>query len=178
AGSINTALMTVIGEKKEAKSVHILKVLSELNFFNLVDGHSTIRRIIKKFISHHNFTTKVKRWFLFLLITGVLLFLINFSLLGFYHWNPGLADYAFISFIVSGVYFLSIGIIISFMYRVLKRLKNNGYGINPGNYFYDWIKDQLARNGVKTVSDLNKKATSLPKLSLRARSEEHTSELQ
>lgn len=177
AGAINTALMTVIGEKKDAKSVHILKVLGELNFFNLVDGHSTIRKIIKKFISHHKFTTKVKRWFLFLLMTGVLLFLINFSLLGFYHWNPDLADYAFISFIVSGVYFLSIGIIISFMYRVLKRLKNSGYGINPGNYFYDWIKDQLASNGVKTVSDLNRKASSLPRLSLRAENPEDPSTL-
>ncbi|HJY23318.1 MAG TPA: hypothetical protein VJ279_10555, partial [Hanamia sp.] len=45
--------------------------------------------------------------------------------------------------------------------------KNSGFGINPGNYFYDWIKQQLISNGVHTVSDLNKKATTIPALHLR-----------
>ena len=168
AGAINTALMTVIGEKKEAKSIRILKVLCELDFFNLVDGHRTIRQVVKKFISHHNFKTKVKRWASFLVITGVLLFLINFSLLGMFHWYPDLSNYAIISFVVSGVYFLSIGIIIWYVFQLVKRLKNSGYGINPGNYFYDWIKQQLSSNGVNTVSELNKKASSLPRLFLRS----------
>ena len=167
AGAINTALMTVIGEKKDAKSVHILKILSDLDFFYFVDGHKTVRSIIKKFVSHHHFKKHVKSWTLFLLITGILLFLVNIILLGLFPWFPGLADYTFISFIISAVYFFSLAILIWFMWRILKRLKNSGFGINPGNYFYDWIKDQLSRNGVHTVSDLNKKATSLPKLSLR-----------
>ena len=167
AGAINTALMTVIGEKKDAKSVHILKILSELDFFNLVDGHSTIRRIIKNFISNHNFKTMVKRWTFFLVMTGVLLFLINFSLLGLVHWYPDLSQYAVISFFVSGIYFFTIGVIIIYVFGILKRLKNSGYGVNPGDYFYDWIKEQLSSNGVDTVSDLNKKATSLPRLLLR-----------
>ncbi len=177
AGAINTALMTVIGEKKDAKSVPILTVLSDLNFFNLVDGHRTIRRVIKKFISHNNFTTKIKKWTAFLVIIGVLLFLINFSLLGMFHWYPPLSQFALISFFVSGLYFLSIGIIILYVFGLLKRLKNSGYGINPGDYFYDWIKEQLSANGVHTVSDLNKKATSLPRLFLRTENPENPSTL-
>ena len=177
AGAINTALMTVIGDKKDAKSVQILSALSKLDFFSLVDGHSTIRRIIKKFISHHNFKTNVKRWTFFLVMTGVLLFLVNFSLLGLVHWYPDVSEYAVISFFVSAIYFLSIGFILLYIGRILKRLKNSGYGINPGDVFYDWIKDQLSANGVHTVSDLNRKATTLPKLTLRAGNPEDPSTL-
>jgi NTE family protein len=51
-------------------------------------------------------------------------------------------------------------------------LKNAGFGINPGNFFYDWIKKLLIKNGVIKVSDLNKKASTLPKLYLRAENPE------
>ena len=168
AGAINTALMTVIGEKKDEKSTHILEALSNLDFFCLVDGRPSVRRIIKSFISHHNFTTRVKWFSSIIVIIGILLFLVNFVLLGLHHWYPALSDYAFISFIVSAFYFLLMGAIYYYLYLNLKRLKKRGYGINPGDYFYDWIKLQLQSNGVHTVSDLNKKASTLPDLKLRA----------
>ena len=167
AGAINTALMTVIGEKKDVKSVHILEALSNLDFFCLIDGPPTIRWIIKKFISHHNFTTRLKWFSAIIVIIGILLFLVNFVLLGLHHWYPELSDYAFISFIISAFYFFLMGVIYYYLYRNLQRLKNSGYGINPGDYFYDWIKKQLQSNGVHTVSDLNKKASTLPDLKLR-----------
>lgn len=177
AGAINTALMTVIGEKKGEKSVHILESLCNLDFFCLVDGPPTVRRIIKKFISHHNFTKRVKWFGAGIVIIGIILFLVNFILLGLHHWYPVLSDYAFISFIVSALYFLLMGGIFFYLYRIFKKLKRSGYGINPGDYFYDWIKKQLISNGVHTVSDLNKKASTLPKLNLRAGNPQESSTL-
>jgi NTE family protein len=51
---------------------------------------------------------------------------------------------------------------------LFKRLKNAGFGINPGDYFYDWIKARLIENGVITVTDLNRKAAApIPGLHLR-----------
>ena len=69
------------------------------------------------------------------------------------------------------------GGIFYYIYRILKKLKSCGYGINPGDFFYDWIKQQLIANDVHTVSDLNKKATTLPKLSLRAENPQDASTL-
>lgn len=61
----------------------------------------------------------------------------------------------------------------------MKRLKNAGFGINPGDYFYDWIKKQLIDNGVKTVTDLNNKASApAPGLHLRQPNPEELNGLQ
>ena len=60
-----------------------------------------------------------------------------------------------------------LGVSIYYVTRLLKRLKDSGYGINPGDYFYDWIKTQLSANGVNTVTELNQKAATAPPLKLR-----------
>lgn len=39
---------------------------------------------------------------------------------------------------------------------MLNVLPEQDFGINPGKQFYDWIRDILARNNIKTVADLNK----------------------
>jgi NTE family protein len=167
AGAINTALMTVIGEKTDAKSISILKAICELNFFNLVDGHPAARWVIKKFITHHDFAAKVKRVLSWIVIIACLLMAGDFVFLGLEHTVPSLSVVTKVFFVLSGFYFLIIGLLIFYIARLLRRLKNSGFGINPGNYFYDWIKQQLISNGVHTVSDLNKKATTIPTLHLR-----------
>jgi NTE family protein len=68
---------------------------------------------------------------------------------------------------------LLIAVIIYNAVRLLKRLKNSGFGINPGDFFYNWIKNNLKENGVHTVSDLNKKASTLPDIKLREPSFDH-----
>ena len=56
---------------------------------------------------------------------------------------------------------------------LLKRLKNSGFGINPGDFFYDWVKKLLIKNGVKTVTDLNNKASQpVPGMYLRVDNDE------
>lgn len=167
AGAINTALMTVIGKKEDPKSIPILKAICDLNFFNLVDGHPAARWIIKKFITHQDFTVKVKKWLTWIVMIAVLLVAGDFIFLGLEHKIQSLTFFTKLFFILTGFYFLIVGLVIFYCARLLKRLKNSGYGINPGDFFYDWIKQQLIANDVHTVSDLNSKAATLPELHLR-----------
>ena len=172
AGAINTALMTVIGEKREAKSIDILKAICDLNFFNLVDGHPTARWAIKNFITHKDFTGKVSRWLKMIILTGVVLMGCDFIALGLHYKFNWASVVAKISFVLTGLYALLLALLIFYCVRLSERLKNSGFGINPGNFFYDWIKQLLIKNGVVNVSDLNRKASTLPKLYLRSENPE------
>ena len=80
-GAINTALMTVIGNKNEAKSINVLDAICKLDFFSLVDGHPAARWIIKRFISRKNFLSNFKKLLLIVLGTFLLLIIGNFFLL-------------------------------------------------------------------------------------------------
>lgn len=174
AGAINTALMTVIGSKEDAKSIKVLDCICKLNFFNLVDGHPVAKWIIKNFITHSDFTRKMKRWILGIVATLAILLFADFFLLGLQkHYNVTyLTRFAFVC---TGFVLLAIGIIATYIRILLKRLKISGFGINPGDYFYDWIKERLVENGVVTVQDLNDKASAdIEGLHLR---EEHPDEL-
>lgn len=173
AGAINTALMTVIGDKTEAKSVKILRAICDLNFFDLVDGHPAARRLIKTFITHEDFNVKVKKMLTAIVLILVGLFVCDFVLLGLENKYIFLSIFTRISFVLTGFYLLLLGVIIYHSVRLLKRLKNSGFGINPGDFFYDWIKNHLKENGVHTVSDLNKKASTLPDIKLRQPSDDH-----
>jgi NTE family protein len=167
AGAINTALMTVTGKKEDAKSISILKAICDLNFFNLVDGHPAARWIIKKFITHQDFTVKVKKWLTWIVMIAFLLVSGDFIFLGLEHKIHSITLFTKLFFILTGFYFLLIGLVIFYCSRLFGRLKNSGYGINPGDFFYDWIKQQLIANDVHTVSDLNTKAATVPELHLR-----------
>ncbi len=177
AGAINTALMTVIGKKGDAKSIKILKAICDLDFFNLVDGHPAARWIIKKFITNKDFTIKAKNYAISLIAIACFLVVGDFFFLGLQHKYLILSVFTKLFFVLTGFYFLLIGMLIFYTDRLFRRLKNTGYGINPGNFFYSWIKDQLVSNGVITVSDLNKKATTLPSLKLRVDNPEGTASL-
>lgn len=168
AGAINTALMTVIGKKTDTKSTTILKNICDLNFFNLVDGHPVARWIIKIFITHKDFEEKLKAWATFIVaILGLLLFC-DLTFLGLQFKYPSFAIAAKFTFVLSGFYFLLLGSAISYSGSLLNRLKNAGFGINPGDYLYDWIKARLKENNVNTVTDLiNKASAPIPGLHLR-----------
>ena len=177
AGAINTALMTVIGKKEDAKSLPILKAICDLNFFDLVDGHPAAQKIIKKFITHNDFTAKVKKWLMGIVIIAVLLLVGDFIFLGFEKKVPAFSLVTKVFFVLTGFYFLLLSMSVWYVARLLKRLKNSGFGINPGDFFYDWIKARLAENGVHTVSDLNRKASTLPALDLRSSNPESAATL-
>ncbi len=168
AGAINTALMTVIGNKQEIKSPGVLRVICDLDFFSLVDGHPVARKIIKKFITDEGFVKKTLRWVAFLLGLFIFFMIADIVLIGLRHSHPALNGWVWIS--LAGT-FLSCAAIIYlgvFAASLMKKLKNAGFGINPGDYFYDWMKKQFKDNGVVTVSDLiNKAAVPVPGMYLR-----------
>jgi len=168
AGAINTALMTVTGKKEEAKSLKILDIICKLDFFNLVDGHPAARWLIKNFITHKDFTAQVKKWIAGIFITLASLLAADFIFLGLQHAIPKVTVLTKAFFVFTGFFLLLFSVLIAYIATLLKRLKNAGFGINPGDFFYDWIKKQLVDNGVKTVSDLKAKAA-LPVYSLYLR---------
>lgn len=179
AGAINTALMTVIGNKADAKSTRVLDSICQLDFFNLVDGHPVARWVIKKFITQQDFTVRLRKWILGIVLGLVLLPAGDLVLFGLQHTFPRLAIVTKLFFILTGVFILLLCASLSYLITLLGRLKNAGFGINPGDYLYDWIKIQLTGNGIKTVSDLNKKASApVPGLLLRVPNEEGLNGLQ
>jgi len=183
AGAINTALMAVIGaeektlpagetqlygNKKIAKSEKILEVICNLNFFDLVDGHPVARLLIKNFITNKDFTTKLNKWITGVIFTLIGLVALDFILLGLQHLYPVVSFFTKLFFILTGFFILLLSILSLYTSYLVKRLKDSGFGINPGDFFYDWIKTQLKNNHVKTVSDLEKVAsTPVPDLYLR-----------
>ncbi len=159
AGAINTALMVVTGTKQDAKSIPVLDAICKLKFIDLVDGHPAARWIISKFITHEDFGSKVKKWISAILLTLALLLAGNFIFLGLQHAVPWVSFLTKLFFVLTGLCLLFICAIVAYIATLLKRLKNSGFGINPGDFFYDWIKKLLIVNGVKTVTDLNRKAS-------------------
>ena len=168
AGAINTALMVVTGTKQDAKSIPVLDAMCKLKFINLVDGHPVARWLISKFITHTNFTKKVKIVATLILLILAILLAGDFIFLGLQNSIPWISMLTKSFFVLTGLWIMNIGIIANSVRTLLRRLKDSGFGINPGDYFYDWIKKQLIANGVKTVTDLNNKASApVPGIYLR-----------
>ncbi len=159
AGAINTSLMTVIGQKEEAKSTKVLDAICKLDFFNLVDGHPVARMLIKGFITNTDFASNVKRWITGIVVALLVLVAGDFVCLGLQKAIPWVSILTKTFFILTGFYLLLIAVLLVYIGTLLRRLKNSGFGVNPGDYFYDWIKQQLKTNGVNTVDELNKKAS-------------------
>jgi NTE family protein len=168
AGAINTAMMTVIDRKEDAKSEKIVKAISELDFFALVDGHPSARWLIKNFITHKDFTTKIKRWIVRTVALLFALIVADSALLSLEHHYRWLIPWTQTCFVITGFALLALGGLLFYLNRLMNRLKNAGFGINPGDFFYDWIKSRFKENDVHNVSDLNKKAGQpIPGLHLR-----------
>jgi NTE family protein len=186
AGAINTALMAVvgaetitsgtgndqktkvIGNKKLAKSKEILKVICDLNFFDLVDGHPAARFLIKSFITNDNFAAVANKWIRRIIITLIALPVLDFIFLGLQHQVPWISFLTKLFFVLTGFFLMLLIIGIAYISYLVNRLKDSGFGVNPGDFFYDWIKQRLRENHVNTVSDLiDVASTPVPDLYIR-----------
>ena len=167
AGAINTALMTVIGKKEETKSEKVLQYMCDLDFFKLVDGHPTARRLIKEFITDKDFSGKVEKWVIGITISVAMLLVSDLVFLGLQKIFSNLSWVTLILFMLTGVLLLFVFILVIYIITLLQRLKDSGLGINPGNFFYSWIEERLGENQVVTVRDLIAKAEMMPNLFLR-----------
>ncbi|HLK27462.1 MAG TPA: patatin-like phospholipase family protein [Puia sp.] len=166
AGAINTSLSVVIGKKEDAKSEKILKYLCDLNFFNLVDGKPFIRWLIRNFITNEKFEINLRRW-----ISGLLFILFGLVV----------ADYVFLAFrshewahialpfsvILTGTHLFLITSLVIYINYLFRSLRESGHGVNPGNYFFNWMKKVMDENGVSNVTQMNQKAGSFPPLKVR-----------
>ena len=167
AGAINTALLAVIGRKEDKKSERILEYLCDLDFFQLVDGHPFARWMIRKLITHKKFETQILSYLRLSLITLLGLFLFDTALLGLGRYFTWAQSLAIILFYASSVLLVLLILILTYGFYLFHRLKKSGYGINPGKFFYDWVKDLMKENGILTVTDLNKRVGELPELRVR-----------
>lgn len=168
AGAINTALFTAVGDpqnpKAEAKSGTLLRYLSELNMFSFVDGHPFAKWLIRNFISDTNFSKRIGKVVSGVVTSLALLAVASVVLLGLErHWEWKYASaLTRVSFVLTGLAFLLTATLGMYLFRMIDRLRDSGYGINPGKTFLKWIKDRLDENGVGTIDALNAKASKLP----------------
>lgn len=196
AGAVNTALMSITGAKKEtvvingkeetivagdkkiAKSEKILDALCRLNFFDLADGHPVARLIIKKFIKYKDFSSKLNKWIIAILITLIALPVLDFICLGLQHQLAWVSYFTKGFFVLTGFFIMSLTILIFYLIFLIKRLKDSGFGINPGDFLYDWIKQRMKENHVENVSDLVTIAsTPVKDIYLRGRKDVHLADL-
>jgi NTE family protein len=168
AGAINTALMTVIGNKTVMKSDKILDAICKLNFFSFVDGHPTARWVIQNFLKSRNFKGRLNTWKYIILGSLGLFFITDIFLTILQRAHPSLVNYTMCAYIITGIFLLLVLLLIFYAIRLIRRLKNAGFGVNPGLEFYNWIDDRMKENGVTTVSELNAKAAQpIPGMKLR-----------
>ena len=154
AGSINTMLLACAGNKEEEKSTQIIEKIARLDMFSFVDGKTGKKgftRVIKKMISRMLMGKKPFgriirsfKWVLlsFLALT-VLTFLFNF-------WSPAIAKWIGISSLVLLTLFL---IMLLLLLRSFRQFAANGYGLNEGKVFHQWIKDTISSFHVHNKKD-------------------------
>lgn len=168
AGAINTSLFTAMGDvrnpKAEAKSAKLLDCLARLNMFTFVDGHPFAKWLIRNLISDKNFQKRMTRFLGMLVGILVLLFLSSILLIGLerHAQTAAIPIATKLAFVLTGFALLIVLALSFYLGNMMTRLKNSGYGINPGNTFLNWIKEQLDSNGVSTIDALEKKAATLP----------------
>ena len=138
-------LLACAGNKEEEKSTEIIEKIARLNMFSFVDGmpgNARISRWVKKFLSNMLMGKKpfarIKKtisWisgsFIFLVLAGIVL---NF-------FNPALARWTGIIALI--LFFIFAGMLI-FSIRLFKGFAKNGYGLNEGKAFHDWIRDTIS----------------------------------
>ncbi|MFT4092886.1 MAG: patatin-like phospholipase family protein [Niabella sp.] len=168
AGAINTAMLTVIGKKQEEKSTRVLEAITNLNFFDLVDGHPVARWLIKKFITHKSYVRNLRLVVISLIAFFTLLLVANFALLMLLPHHENLNTFSHTLLFILVVVMILYAELIRYVLTLFKKFKNSGYGINPGNFFYNWIEKQMRDNGVTCTGDLmNKAGQDIPGLHLR-----------
>ena len=145
AGSINAMLLACAGNKEDEKSAIITDHLVKLNMFSFVDGKSSnwkftkwIKKIVQKMLLGKNILRRITRFITWTIILLLLLtlgsFVANFFFAGVAKWI-GLA---------AGVTFLIVIFIVVFAAMKFKEFAKNGYGLNEGKVFHDWIKKSIS----------------------------------
>jgi NTE family protein len=145
AGSINAMLLACAGNKEDEKSSIITEHLVKLDMFSFVDGKPGngkftrwIKRIIQRMLSGKNV---IKRIIRFIAITIALLLLLTLGCFVVNFFRPGIAKWIGVGAAVA----LCIVFLISFLaIKKFKAFAKNGYGLNEGKIFHEWIKNIIS----------------------------------
>ncbi len=174
AGAINTMMLAVVDKdnykEKEAQmgqpftcqSELILQEMLDFDLWNLVDGAPVAKKLLNRILKNKTYIKKVLnllKWLVIIALGALLVLGIGMSFSGLHPtaWEgarwPVFKTLAWTGF--GGVVLLAAFIL--WVRYYLGRFIKAGYGINPGDAFYDWMKDILLRNGIKTTADLEQK---------------------
>jgi len=162
AGAINTMMMAVIGQKEEAKSERVLNYLCKKNLFDFVDGHPFAKKMIGNLITSKGYFSRLGRRLKALLKAIGFFILLDFIFIGLHKHFPQYSPVYILSFVITGILLTITGMIAGYLFYIVRRFKESGFGINPGNDFLNWMKDILKENNVNTIADLEKKASEIP----------------
>jgi NTE family protein len=144
AGSINAMLLACAGNKEDEKSYKIAGALNQLKMFSFVDGkpgRSAFNKLIKKFITRlltgKNPAKKILNLVKIIAISLVSSVLATIAL-GFF-WPVAAKWFGLVAFLVLIVVIILIMVVI----KRFKEFSSNGYGLNKGEAFHVWIKQQI-----------------------------------
>lgn len=150
AGSINAMLLASCGNKEDEKMEKVIDHLLKLDMFSLVDGKSSnwkftksIKKLIQQALLKKNFFSRITSiikysvLLFFILMTGS--FIINF-------FNPEISKWIGLA---AGILLLTFIIIVLIFISKFKWLSKNGYGLNEGKIFLEWINSVIATNNIE-----------------------------
>ncbi len=143
AGAINTAMLTVIGKKQEEKSGRVLDAITNLNFFDLVDGHPVARWMIKRFITHKKYFQRVRNVAIGIIGLFTLLLAGSIVSLILVQKNEGLLNLSRSLLFALVVVMIIIGELVHYILKLIRKFKTAGYGINP-HFFITGLKSKCA----------------------------------
>ncbi len=178
AGSINAMLLACAGNKEEEKSGIIIDHLVKLKMFSFVDGipgKNTFTRFIKKTVSGMLMGKKpVKK--IFKLVKWSLLSLFSLAIACFvanFIW-PGIAKWIGLA---AGISLVLLVVIVIVGVARFKSFVKNGYGLNKGKVFHDWIRELIssfhiqnnpAQKKISNYADFSLHFMNIPELNVKA----------
>ena len=150
AGSINAMLIASTGNKEDEKVEKIIDIFLGLDLFSLVDGKESnwkftkkVKAWVQKIVLKKNFFKRIAgiiKWSLIILLTLTIgCFITNFFVPGIAKWI-GLAAGIFLLLLIAGI--ISIR-------NKFKAFSKNGYGLNEGKTFHQWINKIISSNYVE-----------------------------
>ena len=165
AGAINALAMASIAGKKRTKTEPILEALLALEMKSLIDGkkEDTIfttweRKLISKLLKfpfYKKFILNFMQWLFCLCISFTIA---SMTSLLFFLPNEG----RMLHFITIGIWVVTF-ILAYITYDRLSVLTRDGFGLNDGDVFHEWVKKALLeKQQVKNLDDLKTNFNQLP----------------
>lgn len=170
AGAINGLLLSSVqeGSVSKEKSTDILEAVANKNFFDFIDGSRLVKGLMRIVFGKRRISDRIFRILLRItffvgilvlmgLLQGIFYKAVGWfeQLLGIYDnldkWDHNLVNRDFINVCIA-IFLTAVTMIVS-IYLFFRGLLN-GYGLNPGRTFTQWMRDLLNKEGITSISNL------------------------